>query len=88
MDERQRLFTPSYIGHQLVYRSFQAQTKIKVKQGGTQTATRMKTDAEYNREKRANEAAINTILDKIKQRGYESLSADEKRELFDRSKRN
>ena len=61
--------------------------KIKVKQGGTQTATRMKTDAEYNREKRANEAAIDAILDKIKQRGYESLTAEEKRELFDRSKK-
>ena len=48
----------------------------------------MKTDAEYNREKRANEAAIDAILDKIKQRGYESLTADEKRELFDRSKKN
>lgn len=68
--------------------TFKRAPKIKVKQGGKQTASRMKTDAEYNREKRANEAAIDAILDKIKQRGYESLTADEKRELFDRSKKN
>ena len=30
---------------------------------------------------------IDAILDKIKQRGYESLTADEKRELFDRSRK-
>ena len=68
--------------------TFKRTPKIKVKQGGKQTASRVKTDAEYNREKRANEAAIDAILDKIKQRGYESLTADEKRELFDRSKKN
>ena len=67
---------------------FKRTPKIKVNKGGKQTSARMKTDAEYNREKRANEAAIDAILDKIKQRGYESLSAEEKRELFDRSKRN
>lgn len=66
---------------------FKRTPKMKVNQGGKQTATRMKTDAEYNKEKRANEAAIDAILDKIKQRGYESLTAEEKRELFDRSKR-
>ena len=68
--------------------TFKRTPKIKVKQGGKQTASRVKTDAEYNKEKRANEAAIDAILDKIKQRGYESLTADEKRELFDRSKKN
>jgi membrane associated rhomboid family serine protease len=67
---------------------FKRSPKMKVNKGGKQTATRMKTDAEYNKEKRANEAAIDAILDKIKQRGYESLSAEEKRELFDRSKKN
>lgn len=68
--------------------TFKRTPKIKVKQGGKQTASRVKTDAEYNKEKRANEAAIDAILDKIKHRGYESLTADEKRELFDRSKKN
>lgn len=67
---------------------FKRTPKMKVNQSGRQTATRMKTDAEYNKEKRANEAAIDAILDKIKQHGYESLTAEEKRELFDRSKKN
>jgi membrane associated rhomboid family serine protease len=66
---------------------FKRTPKMKVNQGGKQTATRMKTDAEYNKEKRANEAAIDAILDKIKQHGYENLTTEEKRELFDRSKR-
>lgn len=71
-------------------RLFQPRPKIKVTKG-TRTATsqtRPKTDAEYNRERRDNSAAIDAILDKIKQRGYESLTAEEKRELFDRSKGN
>lgn len=60
--------------------------KIKVTKG-TRPTGRPMTDAEYNRERRENAAAIDAILDKIKQRGYESLTAEEKRELFDRSKR-
>lgn len=62
--------------------------KIKVSKSKAHAATRIKTDAEYNREKRENSAAIDAILDKIKQRGYESLTAEEKRELFDRSRNN
>ena len=65
---------------------FNHKPKMKVHKNTKQTAAHM-SDAEYNREKRANEAAIDAILDKIKQRGYESLSAEEKRELFDRSKK-
>lgn len=45
-----------------------------------------KSDAEYNQEKAANNAAIDKILDKIKRSGYESLTAEEKRQLFDRSR--
>ena len=66
---------------------FKRTPKMKVNKGGKQTASRVKTDAEYNKEKRANEAAIDAILDKIKQHGYKSLTAEEKRELFDRSKK-
>ena len=69
-----------------VKRLFKPQPKIKVTKG-TRTAERPMTDAEYNRQQKANSVAIDAILDKIKQRGYESLTADEKRELFDRSKR-
>ena len=45
-----------------------------------------KSDAEYNQEKAANNAAIDKILDKIKRSGYGSLTAEEKRQLFDRSR--
>ena len=45
-----------------------------------------KSDAEYNQEKAANNAAIDKILDKIKRSGYESLTTEEKRQLFDRSR--
>lgn len=69
---------------------FRPKPKIKVTKGSrtTYTQARPKTDAEYNRERRDNSAAIDAILDKIKQRGYESLTSEEKRELFDRSKGN
>lgn len=66
---------------------FRPRPKIKVTKGTrTAASSRPATDAEYNRRRRDNEAAIDAILDKIKQRGYESLTADEKRELFDRSR--
>ena len=67
--------------------TFKRKPKMKVHKNPRQTATRIKSDAEYNKEKKANEAAIDAILDKIKQRGYESLTVEEKRELFDRSKK-
>lgn len=43
-------------------------------------------DGDYNRQKAQNEAEIDTILDKIKTSGYESLTANEKRKLFDKKK--
>ncbi|MBQ8336011.1 MAG: rhomboid family intramembrane serine protease [Bacteroidaceae bacterium] len=44
-------------------------------------------DYEYNARKRAAEDDIDRILDKIKKGGYNSLSEDEKKRLFDASKR-
>lgn len=41
------------------------------------------TDAEFNMNKARKMAEIDRILDKIKTSGYESLSADEKKRLFD-----
>lgn len=67
---------------------FRPRPKIKVTKGTRSAAERPKSDAEYNRERRDNSAAIDAILDKIKQRGYESLTAEEKKELFDRSRGN
>lgn len=44
-------------------------------------------DYEYNARKKQREDAIDAILEKLKRSGYESLSSDEKKQLFDASKR-
>lgn len=50
------------------------------------TYKRNETDYEYNARKNRDEDELNAILDKLKRSGYESLSAEEKRRLFDASK--
>lgn len=49
--------------------------------------TRPKTDKEYNRDKHQNDQEIDRILDKIKESGYSGLSGEEKKRLFDASKK-
>lgn len=44
-------------------------------------------DYDYNTRKRQQEAAIDHILEKLKKSGYESLTSDEKKRLFDASKK-
>lgn len=51
------------------------------------TYKRAETDYEYNARKNRESADLDAILDKLKHSGYESLSADEKRQLFDASKK-
>ena len=51
------------------------------------TYQRPESDAEYNMRKRKESDTIDEILDKLKHFGYQSLSADEKKALFDASKR-
>lgn len=51
------------------------------------TYRRAETDQEYNARKHRESVELDEILDKLKRSGYESLSADEKRQLFDASKR-
>jgi hypothetical protein len=46
----------------------------------------MKTDEEYNMEKRTKQEKIDHILDKISKSGYESLTRQEKDFLFNQSK--
>lgn len=61
--------------------------QMKVKKGkGTQN--RKMTDEEYNMNKVKNMAEIDRILDKIKESGYDSLSAEEKKRLFEQGKNN
>ncbi len=44
-------------------------------------------DYDYNARKRSQEEEIDRILDKVRQSGYEGLTAEEKRKLFDASQR-
>ncbi len=55
--------------------------KMKVKH------TRQETDWDYNKRKHSEQEEIDAILDKLKQSGYSSLSSEEKRKLFDASKK-
>lgn len=48
---------------------------------------RPKSDEDYNVEKKASQARIDRILDKINRSGYDSLSQDEKDDLFNASQR-
>ena len=51
------------------------------------TYKRSETDYEYNARKHQESVELDTILDKLKRAGYESLSAEEKKRLFDASKK-
>ncbi len=60
---------------------FKAKPNMKVKY------KRKETDYEYNQRKHAETQNIDKILDKIKASGYGSLTQDEKKQLFDASKK-
>lgn len=51
------------------------------------TNTRVKTDEEYNYEKKMNQQKIDEILDKISKTGYDNLSKQEKELLFKSSRK-
>lgn len=51
------------------------------------TSRRPETDMEYRARKQAEANALDAILDKLKHSGYESLSSDEKKTLFEASKK-
>ena len=48
---------------------------------------RRETDEEYNERQRKNQEEIDAILDKIRKSGYDSLTSEEKRKLFEQSKK-
>lgn len=50
------------------------------------TYTKREADYEYNARKHQEQESLDRILDKLKQSGYESLSGEEKKRLFDASK--
>ena len=51
------------------------------------THRRAETDRDYNARKHQEQEGIDRILDKLKRSGYESLSDNEKKQLFDASKK-
>jgi len=61
--------------------------KLKIKPNKTRNNTNL-SDAEFNVNKARKMAQIDKILDKIKTSGYESLSAEEKRRLFEQGNKN
>ena len=48
---------------------------------------RQETDEEYNQRQRQNQEEIDAILDKIRKSGYDSLTKEEKRRLFEQSRK-
>mgnify|MGYP000930729981 FL=1 len=62
--------------------------KLKVKKTKYSTSYRKMTDEEFNMEKSRRMQEIDRILDKIKTSGYDSLSAEEKKRLFEQGKPN
>jgi hypothetical protein len=61
--------------------------KLFAKKPKSDAYRRPETDWEYNARKAATQKEIDSILDKIKHSGYDSLSEDEKRKLFEASKK-
>ena len=60
---------------------------FKVKYGEKKKPARHETDDEYRHRRHKEEQEIDAILDKLKRSGYESLSEEEKKKLFDASRR-
>jgi hypothetical protein len=63
------------------YNSRQSQPHMHAEQGGGARET----DQEYNARKHKNQEEIDAILDKIRKSGYDSLTKEEKKKLFDAS---
>ncbi len=61
--------------------------KPKPKMRKMKFSKKPKSDAEYNYEKKQAEKNIDIILDKIKKSGYQSLTDEEKQQLFNQSKK-
>ncbi|MDR0987945.1 MAG: rhomboid family intramembrane serine protease [Prevotellaceae bacterium] len=70
-------------GVQSLFASHPKKPKMKIVRGGGGRQQ----DYDYNARKKAEAGEIDRILDKLKKSGYESLSAAEKKTLFDASKR-
>ena len=54
--------------------------------GGAHSHTESDKDWQYNQHKQATQKEIDEILDKIRRSGYDSLTEEEKKKLFDAGK--
>ena len=63
------------------------QNQQHMKAERTNPDMRRETDEEYNVRQRKNQEEIDAILDKIRKSGYDSLTKEEKKKLFDQSHR-
>lgn len=66
-------------------KTWERKPKMKVHYGGGSTGHEK--DYDYNARKKAQSDEIDRILDKLKKSGYDSLTTEEKKSLFDASKR-
>jgi membrane associated rhomboid family serine protease len=69
----------------------QLKQKYEARQGTRMKAEhtadpRRESDEEYNARKRQNQEEVDAILDKIRKSGYDSLTKEEKKKLFDQSR--
>lgn len=64
-----------------IAKRFRRKSKMNIHVGGKYSA-----DMEWNRQKKEHEEEMDRILDKVKQGGYDSLTSEEKRTLFEASK--
>jgi membrane associated rhomboid family serine protease len=68
-------------------KSFKGEPRMKVKKGGAKKKNyNTRSDEDFNRHKKATQAQVDAILDKISKSGYDSLTKKEKQILFDQSK--
>lgn len=56
------------------------------RQNGGFNSTRHESDWDYNARKKREQDEVDRILDKIRRSGYDSLTEEEKRKLFDKGK--
>ena len=66
-------------------KTWERKPKMKVHYGNS--ATGREKDYDYNAHKKAQSDEVDRILEKLKKSGYDSLTTEEKKSLFDASKR-
>lgn len=69
-----------------IIKYFKKEPRLKVRKGGEKKTYNTASDDEYKAHKKAKQAEIDAILDKISKSGYDSLTKREKQILFDQSK--